>query len=424
MKKRTIDICYVERFQNGDKEAFAAIYNHYRNSLFYFIVTYTKSESDAEDILQEVFIKVYKNIHTLKNIQSFHSWLFSVTYNMTINFMRSYRKSHQVDLDEENNIEVVEDTTIEAFDLNAYERMELKNSVNEEIENLSDALKEVAQLRYLEDFSILEIADILSVPEGTVKGRLSRVREKLQPALKENGVSPNTYFSFGGGILLYEAFVLSLQNTEVSEAVYANILAGIATTTNKVVGGLFLLRAGVATVLVGGSVVFYQEVTRVKDVDYIDAKISHVEGYVSEDVKVSVDLPLSFTYEDVKITSSTATIPYEVEGQNIIFYASDNGNYNIRVKEYQNTIKIKNIDKEKPVIQNITYQKDYIQFELQDTISGIDFESSYVEYQSNKFKLDTEGKVAGNFDGGQEIKVYIYDKAGNSVTYMLMIEPS
>lgn len=136
-------------------------------------------DSEAEDILQEVFIKVYKNLNNYDSSLKFSSWIYRITHNQTVDNIRKNSKNESVPIldDDWGNI-------IDKFDLhNHIESSEIRNKIILNIENLPIKYKEILYLRFLEEKSYEEISDIIKIPKGTVSTLINRGKKILQQKL-------------------------------------------------------------------------------------------------------------------------------------------------------------------------------------------------------------------------------------------------
>ena len=152
----------------GNKSAFSILFKEYYNTSYRVSRSILKNDSDIEDALQEAAIKAYKNIIKLKDADLFKSWFIRIVINESYNVLK--RKTH-LPLDTLTNCtstpnEICND-------------MDIKNAIL----NLDDDLRLVTVLYYYEDLSIKSISKLLNIPEGTVKSRLSRARNKLYDIL-------------------------------------------------------------------------------------------------------------------------------------------------------------------------------------------------------------------------------------------------
>ncbi len=166
-------------------QAFDMLVRRYKDQLLNFVYRFVGNQSDAEDIVQETFLRVYKNKHYYKEIAKFSTWVYTIAGNLAKTELRR-RKRHKIfsvsnfvneerdfDIpDEKRNPEAEVDGTIK------------EDIIQKAIEKLPPKFKEVIILRDVQGFAYEEISQILNIPLGTVKSRVNRGRLKLQEDLK------------------------------------------------------------------------------------------------------------------------------------------------------------------------------------------------------------------------------------------------
>lgn len=177
-----IEESIIEKAKEGDKQAFRTIFRYYEQKVFstaYFIM---KDRQHAEDVVQEVFLKVYLKIHKLQNNKVFEIWLYRITVNLCSSFFRKLNKFSTSSIDEKI---MVEDFLIsEKFSLpdNILIRKEFQEKVMEVVYSLPVKHRTVITLYYYNNLSIKEISNIMGCSEGTVKSRLFYGKKELKKA--------------------------------------------------------------------------------------------------------------------------------------------------------------------------------------------------------------------------------------------------
>lgn len=161
----------------------------YSEKIYRLAYRFVNNEADAEDILQETFIKVLKNIDTFKGDSEIFTWIYRIATNEALMFLRK-KKTNKADLLIE---QISDDGELEINFIDwcclpeeTFLTGEFSEFLNEEINGLSDPLKEVFVLRDLEQNSIKETADLLNITEAAVKVRLLRARLKLRESITEH----------------------------------------------------------------------------------------------------------------------------------------------------------------------------------------------------------------------------------------------
>ncbi len=170
--------------KNGNKHSFAELFKSYEGYLFNLCMGYTGNEYDALDLVQEIFIKVFKNFDKYDIDRPFHPWIRKVAVNTCLNFKRE-RKSNVISLNAvtQNNI-AIEEIIASDEDLESkIEKIDLKRIIQNQVKILSDKQRMVITLRYFEDLSYEEIARAMDQPIGTVKTDLHRARNVLRQNL-------------------------------------------------------------------------------------------------------------------------------------------------------------------------------------------------------------------------------------------------
>ncbi len=171
-----------------DQDCFYYLMKRYEIKILRYIKRLTTvSHEEAEDIIQEVFIKVYRNLNGFNRKLKFSSWIYRIAHNEIVN---QYRKTKlrlsmiplSID-DEANLIDSIHDT-IESN--GAYENLENAEKVREALAKLPDKYREILVLRYLEDKSYDEISDILRKPTGTVATQINRAKASFKKIVRRH----------------------------------------------------------------------------------------------------------------------------------------------------------------------------------------------------------------------------------------------
>ena len=159
----------------GHKESFAVLIKHFEHLLYKVAKSILQSDDDCADAIQEAILKAYKSIDNLREIQFFKTWLIRILINECHNINKVKSKLISIH-------EIGETACQKSVITNIDDNIEIQ----EVITCLENDLKSVVVLYYFEEFSIKEISNMLDIPEGTVKSRLSRARLKLRVYLKKN----------------------------------------------------------------------------------------------------------------------------------------------------------------------------------------------------------------------------------------------
>lgn len=174
----TDDKALIEAFQAGDEFAFVSLYNRYKGPIYAFCVKMLLDRAQAQDVMQESFLRVYENRERLHNAGSFKAWLFTIARNQCLNQLR--RSHRQVPLDDqEEPAERLPDTPVSSLEKS--ERIEL---VSHFLAQLKPDYREVLILREYHNLSYEEIAAVTRSTLSAVKSRLFKARRKLADFLE------------------------------------------------------------------------------------------------------------------------------------------------------------------------------------------------------------------------------------------------
>lgn len=426
MEKKSVNTKYVRQLKKGDMKAFEEIYNFYKNALYYFAITLVKNKADAEEVVQETFLKVLHNVQTLQSNSLFHAWIYKITYNTSMTMYQKNAKSYQYE--GEISAESIIDAKEGPADMLA--KKEVTNAVRKEIEKLPDIFIQVAMLKYFDNFTTKEIAGILEIPEGTVKTRLNKVRTILKPQLEKRGFIPARYFSFDLAPFMFEAFDLIVENhqmpVEMSSRIFENISTvavgtlGIAGTGIVESTAIPSIAKFVLVVSITGGAGAYSAYQIAGDETSDIQNIAYYNSMTNKSIEVEVTLNKEANENDVKVFYDKKPIRFKVKEKTLNFEASANGKYHIEVNQSKESIDINNIDKGYPIIEDVIRHDDYIEIVAKDDISGIDYETSHIDSNGIQYPFPKDGKIKGTFESNATL--YLYDKAGNKAEYEILLE--
>jgi RNA polymerase sigma-70 factor, ECF subfamily len=183
------DIDLVERCKTGDRVAFRLLVEKYERTVFSTVVSVVGQSADADDIAQEVFLKMHRSIKNFKGECRFSVWLYRVTVNQCLDRIKHQKRRPQpVSLDgmieaSEGGFEgLFKDTSPDASE--EYEQTQLQQAIQKVLNSLSAEHRVVITLKDIEGRSQEQIAEILKCPVGTIKSRLTRAREALKERLR------------------------------------------------------------------------------------------------------------------------------------------------------------------------------------------------------------------------------------------------
>jgi len=181
------------RYQRGDVAAFAQLVDRHESALFNFVLRYVRSGPSAEDILQEVFLRVVQNAADFKHEARFSTWIYSIARNLCIDHyrkltLRNHDSFEQPRTDgQRSHADAAADAHFSASAERSAMSRELRELITRAVEALPDDQREVFLLREVANLPFKEIAKLTDTPENTVKSRMRYALERLQEALHEFG---------------------------------------------------------------------------------------------------------------------------------------------------------------------------------------------------------------------------------------------
>ncbi len=152
------------------------LYDQYADSMFAVCIRFTNNKEDAQDILQEGFLKVFRNLHNFREDGSFEGWIRKIIKNTALTYLRDNKKyNHQADLN----------FGIEDKEHNALDKLAEKDIVNI-VTTLPSGYRKIFVMHIIEGYNHREIASILDCSEGTSKSQFYRSRKRIQETLKKS----------------------------------------------------------------------------------------------------------------------------------------------------------------------------------------------------------------------------------------------
>lgn len=181
----------VIRAQNGEERAFRLLVERYQRKVYSVAYSMVRHQEDAMDLSQEAFIKAYRNLARFQGSSSFYTWIYRITVNLCIDYLRKSGRVQSVDYDDRigrDNSEVDGDgsilpTRLDADPSRSLMRKELIEKMQHALETLSENHRAILLLREVEGLSYEEMAEVLGVSKGTVMSRLHHARKNMQEAL-------------------------------------------------------------------------------------------------------------------------------------------------------------------------------------------------------------------------------------------------
>jgi RNA polymerase sigma-70 factor (ECF subfamily) len=168
----------IEECLNGNQAAWETIVRLHRRKVFNLAYKFVGKHDEAEDLTQDIFLKIFKALATFDRRANFQTWIISISRNLCIDHYRSVRKERET-IAREIDAGTLSPVSKDAGPLKALEHQDLRELLRRALEHLPVTLRTAVVMRDLQEFSYQEIADALGLPEGTVKSRINRGRLEL-----------------------------------------------------------------------------------------------------------------------------------------------------------------------------------------------------------------------------------------------------
>ncbi|MDO9421379.1 MULTISPECIES: RNA polymerase sigma factor RpoE [Herminiimonas] len=186
--EREIDQLLVERVQRGDKKAFELLVIKYQRKLMRLVSRLVRDQAEAEDVVQEAFIKAYRALPQFRGDSAFYTWLYRIGINTAKNYLvtqgRRAPTSTEADVEEAETF----DDGDRLRDINTPESLlatkQIAQTLNTAMDELPEELRMAITLREIEGLSYDEIAESMGCPIGTVRSRIFRAREAISEKLR------------------------------------------------------------------------------------------------------------------------------------------------------------------------------------------------------------------------------------------------
>ena len=177
--------------RNGDLRAFGELVDLYKDKIYHLAYRMLHNVQEAEDVVQETFLRVYTNLNRYDEMQKFSTWIYRIGTNLCIDRLRKRKPSYSLDAevndgdgDDWYSMLASQDRTPEGELILS----ETQQQVRDAIDALPEKYKSVVILRYLHDMSLQEISEILDMPVSTIKTRVHRGREYLRERLEKDSL--------------------------------------------------------------------------------------------------------------------------------------------------------------------------------------------------------------------------------------------
>jgi RNA polymerase sigma-70 factor, ECF subfamily len=174
----------IQRCLQGDQHAWDLIVRQYWRKVFNVAYKFVGKHDEAEDLTQDIFLKIFKSLDTFDRRANFQTWLISVSRNLCIDHYRSVRKERET-IDRGVDASDLSPATPEPGPIAALEQRDRVVLLRQAMSALPETLRTAVLLRDIQELSYQEIADKLRLPEGTVKSRINRGRTELARQIRK-----------------------------------------------------------------------------------------------------------------------------------------------------------------------------------------------------------------------------------------------
>jgi len=164
--------------QGGSQPALTALFRRYTDRLVRYAMSIVKSGDEANDVVQESFIKAYRNLQSFDVKRKFSSWMYRIVHNEAMNHIRKEKRRPWISLEADTLFPHPASTEPDPHE--EQERLGDAEEIRAVLAKIPEKYREVVELRYIEEFSYEEIADILTIPKSTVGVRLSRAKTEMK----------------------------------------------------------------------------------------------------------------------------------------------------------------------------------------------------------------------------------------------------
>ena len=407
----------IDDVKNGIDSSFNIIYKITYKKVYFFALSIVKDEDIVNDVVQNVYILVHKNINSLKDNKMFISWIKRITYTESIKELQKASKRPISMKDEDISAKLIEEDN----PLTKYLSNERSKEIMSDILELDEKYRTVIILQYFENYKLKEIGEILCCAEGTVKSRLHKGKILLKDKLSKRYGRVLTALLFG--VLATNTLVKTTYASTIN-LINKNELLKNGSLKSYLVGGI------AAGTIVTSSVIVINEVNELKKPIVIES-VQYEKGLSKDDIEV--ELVFSGRKDLQVISPNNQVISlYYIDNNKAVFNANENGAYKVVYSndngnnvEILKEIDITNIDKEAPVILNAEFNNGKLDIFLEDNLSGIDYKSTIDDlnkYNINNIEVDKSQNKLSIYleEGAYNIKVI--DLVGNYTIYDINIE--
>lgn len=184
------DQVLIRKSLRGDRKAFEELMRKYEKRIFGFVVRMVRNEETAVDLTQDFFIKIYTVLDKYNFEYKFSTWAYRICYNLVIDHIRKHQAQvESLDDDSVSPRDLLASENVNREDgFRALSRQETRDYVWRVVDGIPLKFRELILLRYIQDLKYEEIADITSLPVGTVKNRIFKAKEILKQEMEKDGL--------------------------------------------------------------------------------------------------------------------------------------------------------------------------------------------------------------------------------------------
>lgn len=176
------DIDLLQRIARQDEAALRLLFSRYHLAVFRFLARKVRSEAVAEELTNEVFLEVWRHAGSFEGRSSVTTWMLTIARNRAASVMRKRREEELDEAEHETQADDADDPEISA------QKGDKAAAIKRCIGKLSDEHREIVDFVYYQELSIAEVAELVGIPEATVKTRMFYARKKLSELMREAGI--------------------------------------------------------------------------------------------------------------------------------------------------------------------------------------------------------------------------------------------
>lgn len=410
-EKKTVDVEAIQRWKDGDEEAFEIIYKSYYQYIYFMAIQYFNDEEFAKDIVQETFLKAYKSIHSLETPQAFTVWIKRIAYTICHDKYKA-RKRDTMNYAEDDNdlLDIIFENEKAVSPTEEVVFNDVKLTVLKTLEKMKPEIRVIGYLRFFDELSLEEIADITGNSIGTVASRIARMKKKLQDSLKRKGYSSSCCAVITTPFLiqLYDGWVKAIHVPETALTSISSlntIPMHSLSTMSKVSPYIAIATTMVASI---AGIQFFKQ--SLQETTYLNDKITAIhyeEAYTNQPLTISVETKNN-DYDTMLIDGEPRTA------------ITQNGKHVVSIEKNgtlldQQEVNITNIDKEPPLMSESSVSNDTIKIIVLDKGSGINYDTVALKHGDMKSVCINEekGMFLLNKNIDKEAILEVYDHVGN-----------